>query len=365
MKATDLLDEIGEQIGEDFSHSPLWTKAELVKDLRVVVGLFGELTQLVDRCRVCLVNYNTGESIMPTDFGQVFFGQYSQQHLDLVALGETEFLSETWPKDTTGSPKGITSWGQGLNGRVRFIPVPTTVEVPVGTGTAVSSITLNDGVSDWDVECDNGVLVTSAGTGTAETYVVEGYGLYWDLTVNTSGVLVLTASSSTTSSEIVFKDASHAGRNWAVAATLSGELWTEYAQGGYGVCTGVIVEESGVDTYQDMNSDYGIVVDAYADGVATSPEHCVKVDKAFGVVQFGSQYTGEATIWYKGLPQEVENLYSEIVISDGLLPIVKHGLLARAYAKDGDGQDLQKSKLLAAVFLSECRAVRDTFGKRW
>ena len=70
-------------------------------------------------------------------------------------------------------------------------------------------------------------------------------------------------------------------------------------------------------------------------------------------------------MWYKGLPKEVFNLYTEVLISDGLLPVIKHGVMARALAKDGDGQDKDKSKLLGSIFLSECDAIRNTFGKRW
>ena len=103
----------------------------------------------------------------------------------------------------------------------------------------------------------------------------------------------------------------------------------------------------------------------YADGVGSSPEHTVKLSNDYGVVQYGSQYLGESTIWYKGLPQTIHSLYSEVLISPGLLPIIKHGVLSRALAKDGDGQDLDKSKLLSGIFVSECSAIKDTFGKRW
>jgi hypothetical protein len=120
-----------------------------------------------------------------------------------------------------------------------------------------------------------------------------------------------------------------------------------------------------VDTYQDGNSDYGILVDLYATGTSTTPEHVGKLSDDYGMVQFGDQYLGEGTMWYKGLPKEVFNLYTELVISDGLLPVIKHGVIARALNKDGDGQDKEKSKLLGNVFLSECDAIRNTFGKRW
>jgi hypothetical protein len=366
MKATELIDEVGELLGEDFSNNPLWSKVELLKDLKVIVQLFGELTLLVDRCSVRLLDYNTGEMTLPGDFGQMYFGQYSQDFLDVVDLGETEFLDTLWAAQGKEVPQGITTWGIGGDAKGKVIPVPTTIEVPAGSGSAVASIGVADsGAGVWTVVCTNGVLVTSSGGSASAVQVVEGFGNYWDLGVSTSGELTLTASSSTTSSDLVLEDTILGGINWSITAGLGGVLVSDLAQGGPGVLTGLIVSEGGVDTYQDFNSDYGILVDAYATGVSVSPEHVVKVSSDYGFTLYGSQYLGEGTVWYKGLPQDVHDLFSEVVISDGLLPIIKHGVLARALAKDGDGQDLDKSKFLANVFLSECGAIKDTFGKRW
>jgi len=368
MKATELIDEVGELLGEDFTNNPLWSKVELLKDLKVVVQLFGELTLLVDRCSVRLLDYNTGEMTMPKDFGQMYFGQYSQEFLDLVDLGETEFLDEAWAAEGKDTPQGFTTWGLGGDARGKIIPVPTTIEVPVGSGTGVASIGITDGgASVWTLVCTSGVLITSAGGSSSAVQVVEGFGNYWDLGITAAGELTLTVSSSVTSSDLVLTNSTPDGREWSITAGLGGVLVTGLAQGGPGVLTGLIVSESGVDTYQDFNpaTDYGILVDTYADGVSTSPEHVAKLSSDYGVTQYGSQYLGESTVWYKGLPQTVHDLYNEVVISDWLLPVVKHGILARALAKDGDGQDLDKSKLLASIFVSECKALRDTFGKRW
>ena len=368
MKATELIDEVGELLGEDFTNNPLWTKAELLKDLKVIIHLFAELTLLVDRCSVRLLDYNTGEMTLPTDFGQLYLGQYSQEFLDVIDLGETEFLDEAWTAEATGTPLGITTWGLGGDAKGKVIPVPTTIEVPAGAGTGVASVGITDsGAGVWTLISTAGILVTSSGGSASAVQVIEGFGNYWDLGVDTSGVLTMTASSSTTSSDLVLTNSTPDGREWSVTAGLGGVLVTDLAQGGPGVLTGLIVAESGVDTYQDFDpaTDYGILVDMYADGVSTSPEHVAKLADDFGVTQYGDQYLGESTIWYKGLPQPVYDLYSEVVISEGLLPIIKHGVLARALSKDGDGQDLEKSKFLSNVFVSECKAVRDTFGKRW
>ncbi|MCP4666292.1 MAG: hypothetical protein GY849_07985 [Deltaproteobacteria bacterium] len=366
MKAIELIEEIGELLGEDFTYSPLWSKDELLSDLIVVVRMFGELTLLVDRCRVCLLDYTTGEITLPDDFGQLFFGQYSQEFLDIVDLNETEFLNEAWLADGTGSPQGITVWGSGDNVKARVIPVPTTIEVPGGGGTGVDSVLIDDGGSIWTVTCSEGVLIsTLAGVTASAVQVIYGFGSYWDLGINTSGVLTLTASSSTTDSNLVLTDIAGDGREWAISAGLGGVLETDLGQWGPGLCTGIIVSESGVDTYQTGNSDYGILVDLYADGVSVSPEHVGKMSEDYGFVQYGDQYLGEGTMWYKGLPRRVDSLYSEVVISKGLLPVIKHGVLARAFSKDGDGQDLEKSNLLGKVFLSECESLKNTFGKRW
>jgi len=365
MKAKELVENIATLLGEDFTYNPLWTEAELFKDLQTIMGLFGELTMIVDRCYVGLVDYVTGEVEVPKDFGQVYFGQYSQEFMDLVDLDETEFLEETWIKDTTGSPKAMTSWGKGGRGKVRFIPVPSTVEVPAGGGTGVADIQMaSPDSSVWKVTVNtSGVLLSAAGTVADATQVVEGYGGYWDLSIDNNGVLILTASSSTTASDLVLRDSS--GVSWAVGAGLGGMLQTDLAQSGPGLCVSVIITKAGVDAYQDFNSDYGVVVDAYATGVAATPDHVVKMDRDYGAVQFGGQYTGQGTIWYKGLPQELYSLYTEVVVSAGLLPVLEHGVLARAWAKQGDGLDMEKSQLMAKIFLSECVAIRDTFGKRW
>lgn len=366
MKAIEFIDEIAEVLGEDFEYSPLWTREGLLKDLQVVWGLFSELTMLVDRCRACVLDYNTGEIKLPPDFGQLYFGQYSQEFLDIVGLGETEFLSEAWTADGTGDPQGITVWGSGDRSVARVIPVPTTIEVPGGGGTGVSSVKISDGGSIWTVTCSEGVLIsTAAGASADSTQVIEGFGSYWDLGISVSGELTLSSSSSTTSSNLVLDDIAGDGRGWAVTAGLGGVLQTDLGQWGPGVCTGILVSESGVDTYQDFDSDYGVVVDVYADGVTVSPEHVGKLDTDYGFVLFGDQYLGEGTMWYKGLLKGVYGLYTEMMLSPGLMPIIKHGVLARAFAKDGDGQDLEKSKLLANVFMSECEAVKNTFGKRW
>lgn len=225
MKATDFIDDIGELLGEDFTYSPLWTKAGLLKDLQVVWGLFGELTMLVDRCRVCLLDYTTGEVTLPEDFGQLYFGQYSQEFLDIVDLNETEFLSETWMADGTGTPQGITVWGVGDRAKARMIPVPSTIEVPGGGGTGVVSVLLDDGAAIWTVTCSEGVLVSTLAGVTASTVpVVYGYGLYWDLGIDTDGVLTLTASSSSTVSNLVLTDIALDGREWAVTAEVGGVL---------------------------------------------------------------------------------------------------------------------------------------------
>jgi len=366
MKAGELIDEVGELLGEDFTYSPLWTKAEILLDLQVVIRMFGELTNIVDRCRTCLVDYTTGEVIVPDDFKGLYFGQYSQEFLDLVDLNETEFLAEAWIADGTGTPQGLTTWGSGDDAKVRVIPVPTTIEVPGGGGTGVASVLVSDGASVWTVTCSEGVLISTLAGATADAVqVVYGYGSYWDLGITTDGELTLTASSSTTASNLVLTDIAGDGREWAVTAELGGVLQTDLGQWGPGVCTGILVSESGVDTYQTFNQDEGIVVDVYATGVSTSPEHVGKLSDDYGMVQYGDQYLGEATLWYKGLPKDVHSLYTELEISVGLLPVIKHGLMSRLLAKDGDGQDKEKSKLLGHIFLSECFALQDTFGKRW
>ena len=368
MKAKELVEEIATMLGEDFEYAPLWTEVELFKELQVVLRLFGELTQLADRCQVCLVDYTTGEVDLPEDFGQLYFGQFSQEFMDVVDLNELEFLSETWMADSRGGPKGMTVWGQGGRSKARFVPVPSTVEVFAGGGSGVDEIVIasSPGGVLWKVVCTSGVLVSSSTASAASAVqVIEGYGSYWNLGITDAGELTLSASSSTTESNLVFNDSVGNGQLWAVNAELGGVLDTQYAQWGPGVCVGVLLTKDGVDTYQDFNGDYGIVVDAYADGVGTTPDHVIKLESDYGFVQYCGQYEGCGTMWYKGLFRRLYSLYNEVMVNDGLLPVIKHGVLARAWAKEGDGQDLQKSKLMSMVFVNECKALKNSFGKRW
>jgi hypothetical protein len=69
-------------------------------------------------------------------------------------------------------------------------------------------------------------------------------------------------------------------------------------------------------------------------------------------------------IWYKGHLEDIAGLYGDLQVRDAFVPIIKHGVLARAFNQEGAGRDVDKAKMLDAIFASECDAVKSIYERK-
>ena len=70
-------------------------------------------------------------------------------------------------------------------------------------------------------------------------------------------------------------------------------------------------------------------------------------------------------MWYKGSHRDLGGYYSDIWLSGGFMPVLKHGVLALAFGHDGDGKDTEKAELFKNIFFAECTSIRGIFESRW
>jgi len=112
------------------------------------------------------------------------------------------------------------------------------------------------------------------------------------------------------------------------------------------------------------NANYGVVVDAYATGVSIAPAATVRLDGPFGVSVITRTSDSSAMLWYKGEVFPVSSVDSELLVSTAFHPVIKHGLLALAYASDNEGRDVDKAKLLRSVFEAECDIIKRMFSRK-
>jgi len=368
MLVNDLLTDIGQYLQEDYSTSPVWTKAEVFGYLKQVVSMFCQLTQLVDKNQIRLINATSGEADVPKDFETLYFAQHELTHLDIVDLQELDFVSDTWAKGTTGTPGAVSVIGSGDNAAVRFTPVPSSVWDGGSTASPTAGLVLYDGSAYWAVSCNHGVIGTAGGIAPAATPVLAGPSTYWDLTVSNVGLLITTASSSTSADDVALADASGGSNTWLLTCTDAGALRTSTVYTNYGIGVAVDLDYG---TLQDFDAggsaseNYGVIVDAYATASATTPANIVRLDSSIGVSLYANTSSEAGMLWYKGRLPELAGYDSELWLSDGFVPIVLHGVLALAFAHDGDGRDLEKAKLMQAIFMSECTAVKEIFQARW
>ncbi|MBU2177482.1 MAG: hypothetical protein KJ556_20510, partial [Gammaproteobacteria bacterium] len=115
-----------------------------------------------------------------------------------------------------------------------------------------------------------------------------------------------------------------------------------------------------IDVTQDDN--YGIIVDAYATGVSTTPDSVIRINEPVGMVLYDRTSDDSMDLWYIGHGGNITTIEDELFISGAFIPIIKHGILALAYGHESDGQDLKKYKLLTGIFTAECDAVKRIFG---
>lgn len=113
-----------------------------------------------------------------------------------------------------------------------------------------------------------------------------------------------------------------------------------------------------------IDTNYGAIFDAYVSSADDDDQISFWVSGFVGGVIYAREAEDMLYLWYKGSIPDIEGLESEIWLNEGLIPILMHGVLARAYRKEGDGRDLNKARLLDQVFDLECRTLKQLFQRR-
>jgi len=360
MKVDTFLDNIGDILQEDFSFAVLWTKAELLKYLREVLRVFSQRTMICDRTYVSVVDGTTGECDVPEDFIKTYFVTFDQEFVDLAQLHDMDFISGTWLDGSTGTPIAATQFGAGKDAIIRFVPVPSAVETGGGTSDTVYIKDSND--VKWYLHTDSGTIDTDnkGADATCQSKVVlySTYNnSYWDLTMSVAGASATAASASTSSTTVELLDATD-GLVYALYPLNKGKL--EERNATYGVTTELLL--NGVT--QTFEADYGIITDAYVPDPENNTPTGIHLTDPIGLSLFGRTTDDTMFMYYKGHIQDVTELENEIFVSDSLIPILMHGVLARAYGHDGDGKDLEKSRLMQTIFELECRMIRGMFQRK-
>jgi len=364
VKVNDFIDDIGDVLQEDFVRSPLWTRTQLLGYVRQMLYEMSVRTMLVDRTRINLVDGSTGEFTAPSDFQSGYYLQFNRAMVDLVKYGDLEYSSQTWALNGTGAtPTAATVFGGGETATIRMVPVPSTVTGAFASGT-VSTLTLADsGGTVWTVTCNGGRLVTTVGGSSGLSIVLRGATTQWTLGIDTLGQLVTTVNVGGTVSTVYLTDTS-TSEPMDVYTNDSGEIVTKTLA--YGIITQLLLGTTAQTLTTGTNStsaEYGVVVDLYATGVSTTPEHVARLDGPVGeiVVTRTSDYSAE--LWYKAHMVDVLTVESELWLSTPFLAMLKHGVLSLAFAHNGDGQDMMKANLLRKLFDSECEAIKRMFNK--
>ena len=362
MKVSDFLDVLGNYLQEDYSTSPVWTQAECFGYLKQVVRVFCDLTGIVDRNEIRLINGTTGEADVPKDFNSVYFTQHELRYLDIVDMNELDFVSGTWLGGTTGTPKASSVIGSGDGAVIRYVPVPTSVYDGGPSASPTAGLTLAVGGVYWVVTCAHGVPITTVGAGPATTPVIAGPSTFWDLTVSATGELLTAASTATTADSISLVDATSGSNDWLLLCTDAGVLYTQSVYTNYGIAVAAALDFA---DYQDFDSEYGVIVDAYATASTTSPTNLARLDSSIGVSLFARTSSETGMVWYKGSLDELSGMYSEVWLNDGFISVLVHGVMSLAFGHDGDGRDLDKAKLMGTIFTAECQAIKAGFQTRW
>lgn len=365
MKVNNFLVEIGDILQEDFSYEVLWTKTELLYYLAQVIREFSMLTGVVDRSRVRLVNATTGEATVPSDFNRAYYILFDQHYKDIVQVSELDFIDDDWLiGGTATTPQASTVFGSGSNAKIRFVPVPSTVTGAYGSSVITTPTLADSGSVVWTLTVSTlGAIVSSIVGTSGLTIVLSGPSTYWDLTISTAGVLITTASAAT-AGDTIYLVASNS-IIWSVLTTDLGVIDTKAISYGLAVHTTLDdVDQTFTAGDNSTNANYGVIVDTYATGVSTTPDAVARMNSPIGITIYDRTSDDAAFIWYKGHVEPVPTIDSELFLSGALLPIVKHGVLSLAFSHDGDGQDLNKAKILRAIFIAECTAVKQMFERR-
>lgn len=367
MKVSTFVSNLGVILGEDFTYATIWTKAELVGYLRDVLRVFGSITRLVDRQRVRVVNSTTGEATVPDDYSSAFFLQFGLRQLDTVTLSDLDFVTSTWPLNTTGvTPYAATTIGTGPETVIRLVPVPTVVQGVYGSNIITSLKLADSGANIWSVGVSSGALTTTSSSGTGLSVVIGAPTTYWDLGVTLVGELTLTANLTATSADLIYLSDAVTSVTYSVEATDAGELDTRNIT--YGRVVAFVLDDvyqtftAGVAGGTDVN--YGMIVDAHATGVSATPSTTIRRDSPRGRIVYARTGESSVMVWYRGLPDDVANLNAELFVDDAFIPVLSHGVLSLAYGHDGAGRDPAKAQLLWSLFTAECETLKRIFGKR-
>jgi hypothetical protein len=362
MLVDDFLDEIGDILQEDFTYAVLWTKAELLKMLRSVLREFSSRTLIADKHKLRIVNSTTGESSLPEDFNQAYYTSFDQTQVDITQLGDLDFDTSGWLSGVGSSTVRTASIiGSGTDGVIRYSPVPSSV------ATGVEGCTTSLGIKDsgdnvWLISTDEGVITTTVDAGedpadysTGAIYSC-GDGNTYQITIDTSGILSSTLSYDDSVYYMIEDDTYDTSYHHKTRE--SGVLYTHnYAHG-------LTVRIDLDSTNQTMDQDYGVLCAGFVGSPGSASTDAIYVSGPIGTTIHGLMTENTGYLWYKGMVQDVETTYSELFMYVGFRTVVLHGVLARAYGKDGDGQDLKKSDLLQKIFEFECDMIKRVYQRR-
>jgi len=358
MNVYDLITQIGEELNEDFTNAPVWTRDEILGYIREIVRVFSSLTRIVDKQAILQVDATTGECSVPSDFNEAFYLEFNGIPLDIVKPNELDFIDTAWGLNSTAaSPSAATVYNSGKDAKVKLVPVPSVVAGVIGSSVLYEIYLSSPNSNVWKVESRNGRLVTSISSGTVGSYTLPGDGNYWDLSIDNDGRLITTITASSDYDVITLSDS---GDNniYRLTCNIDGELVLRSIS--YGKVVRMTID--GIDQY--FSSNYGIIVDSHATGVTTNLQHVINQNYPFGTTIYNRIGDDACICFYKGNIQDTPTGMSELFVSDAYIPIIKHGVLSKAYSHDGPGRDENKSKILWAIFLSECRTLKNLFQRQ-
>lgn len=366
MLISDLLTELGDELSEDFTHAAIWTKSELIGYIRTVIREFSTTTGIVDKSLIRVVDGTTGESSVPTDFNSLHYVLFDGKHKDIVTLGELDFIDHDWALNgTSATPVAATLVGTGRNSKVKFVPTPSTVTGSLGS-SAITTVYISDSSGGvWRITTDGGAVVSTSSSGTTKEITLSGPTTYWTLSINTSGVLSTATSAAATAGDVIYLEDSSDSDIYSLIATDDGVIKSS------AITKGLTVSVKLAGTTQTFTAgtsgtspEYGVVVDAYATGASTTPTDVIRLDSPRGTGVYDRTFDDSAMLWYKGILDDVVNENSKLWLSDAFIPIIKRGVLAIAYGRDGEGRDEQKAQMLDSIFKSECKALAEIFQRR-
>lgn len=178
MKANDFVSDILDILGEGTTYAPIWTRANILSYLRKTLRRFSQATFSIDGDSLRYVDSSTGESSVPSNFLNPYYVSYDKSQLDVVSLGELDFITATWSLNTTGtSPLVSTVMGTGKDTTVRVVPVPTSPLGPFGYAVLTSAVLANSNGIGYTLSVDTSGVMSSTLT---ETNKVTNYTMELD-----------------------------------------------------------------------------------------------------------------------------------------------------------------------------------------